>query len=83
MVAVDVIANKIDLPVQIPTDKLQDWAATHRFQCFRTCAKKDETIEPIFKKIAEDLGAKQKPIEIAAGGAGRTKMLLERSEIIA
>jgi small GTP-binding protein len=65
-VTVYVIANKIDLPLQIPVNKLQDWAVAHKCQCFRSCAKKYETVEPIFMKIAEDLGAKGKPTDITA-----------------
>jgi small GTP-binding protein len=52
-----IVANKIDLHVQIPIDKLEEWANDHGFPFFKTCSKRYETLEPIFQRIAEEAPA--------------------------
>jgi small GTP-binding protein len=53
-VRIYVVANKIDLPVKIPLDELEEWTASHCCGYFQSCASKISTVEPIFRRIAED-----------------------------
>jgi small GTP-binding protein len=51
-----IVANKIDLEPRIPLDDLEKWAHGHRFPFFKSWAMWHETVEPIFKQVAEDAG---------------------------
>jgi small GTP-binding protein len=51
-----VVANKIDLEPRIPIYDLEKWAHEHRLPFFKSCAMWHETVEPIFKQVAEDAG---------------------------
>jgi GTPase SAR1 family protein len=53
-IKVYVVANKIDLAIAIPIEKLENWAAENGFPFFRSCAAQHETVVPIFQRIAED-----------------------------
>jgi small GTP-binding protein len=53
-VRIYVVANKIDLPVNIPLDQLEEWTESHCCGYFQSCASKINTVEPIFRRIAED-----------------------------
>jgi small GTP-binding protein len=56
-VRIYVVANKIDLPVQIPMDELEKWATEHQFPFFKTCAAEYTTVEPVFMRVAEEMSA--------------------------
>jgi small GTP-binding protein len=53
-----IVANKIDLPIEIPIQQLEDWAAFHELTCFRSTATDFLSVEAIFRRIAEDFAAK-------------------------
>lgn len=50
-----VIANKIDLECRIRMDELRKWAESHEYPLFESSAMSYESVEPIFKRVAEDL----------------------------
>ena len=52
-----VVANKIDLECHISMEKLEQWSKHNGFPFFKASAKRFETIEPIFKRVAEDMGS--------------------------
>jgi small GTP-binding protein len=54
-------ANKIDLDIVIPLDDLKEWAEARGCDFFTSCAAKCHTVEPIFIKMAEDLGRTPNP----------------------
>ncbi|OHT11250.1 Ras-related protein Rab-6 [Tritrichomonas foetus] len=51
-----VIANKIDLEKQISIEKVEEWAKVHNLPFFKATATKYESVEPIFLRVAEDIG---------------------------
>ena len=50
-----VVANKTDLDVRIPMEMLRKWAEEREYPMFQATALSYETVEPIFKRVAEDL----------------------------
>jgi small GTP-binding protein len=53
-IKVYVVANKIDLTIAIPIEKLESWAADNGFPFFRSCAAERHTVVPMFNRIADD-----------------------------
>jgi small GTP-binding protein len=53
-VKIYIVANKIDLPIEIPIERLEEWAAQNELPLFRASARQYATVAPIFMKIAED-----------------------------
>jgi small GTP-binding protein len=51
-----VVANKIDLPIAIPIEKLEEWAAAQSFPFFRTSAKDYKSVAAVFEAVAEHVG---------------------------
>jgi small GTP-binding protein len=66
-----VVANKIDLTPEFPVDELEKWAHGHRFPFFKSCAMWHETVDPIFKQVAEDAGM----VEVATTRPQRIPLL--------
>ena len=58
-----VVANKMDLECRIPLDQLKRWAQKRGHDLFMTCASDYETIEPVFRKVAEDMVMPKDQIE--------------------
>ena len=50
-----IVANKIDLECRIPIDNLKRWAKRRNHELFMTCAANYQTIEPVFRRVAEDV----------------------------
>ena len=50
-----VIANKIDLEMHIPIEKVREWVEERNYQLFLTSAFDLETTIPMFQKISEDM----------------------------
>lgn len=48
-----VVANKIDLPQNVPTGKIARWALDNRFEYIETSPKTAHNIEAMFEKLGE------------------------------
>ena len=46
-----VVANKIDLPRKVPTDKIDRWAREHQFAFIETSPKMDYNVDTMFEKL--------------------------------
>ena len=51
-----IAANKMDLELKIPLDRLEMWSNQRSYPLFKTCASVYETVEPLFMKVAEEMG---------------------------
>lgn len=48
-----VVANKIDLPAKVPTDKIARWAGEHQFDYIETSPKTAQNVATMFEKLGE------------------------------
>ncbi len=48
-----VVANKIDLPRKVPTDKLARWAREQRFGFIETSPRTAYNVDTMFEKLGE------------------------------
>jgi len=48
-----VVANKVDLPCKVPTDKIARWAHDNRFDYIETSPKTASNVEVMFEKLGE------------------------------
>jgi small GTP-binding protein len=55
-----IVANKMDLTVEIPIDKLEEWSTVRSFPFFRTSAKDYKSVATVFEAVAEHVGQMMK-----------------------
>jgi small GTP-binding protein len=48
-----VVANKIDLPRKVPTDRIAKWASDHQFGYIETSPKTAYNVQTLFEKLGE------------------------------